>query len=204
MPTEASASATLARTDREGRHVDAAGDQFVDPAHDVGHHHGAHVLHRQPGRRQHGVDRLLDGFLARVAVGDGLALHVGDRLDVGIGAHEQADLDREDHRDRAQLRVRPLVEGADAVVGLVQFQRAGEAEIDLARIDQRDHGGGAGRRLHPRLQVGGVGQRLGDRGADRVGHRALRAGAETDRLRQRLTGGTGDDGGGGQTDDRSC
>ena len=55
-----------------------------------------------------------------------------DGLDRRIRAHEQADPDRKDHRHGAKVGVRPLVEGADAVKRVVEFERVGKADVDLA------------------------------------------------------------------------
>src|SRR4051794_19610094 len=86
------------------------------------------------------------------------------------------------------MRVRSLVEGADAMERVVKLKRVGKAEVDLAGIDQRDAGAGAARRLHPGLDAAGFVEHFGDGRADRVGQCTLRAGADADRLRLRATG----------------
>ncbi len=121
-----------------------------------------------------------------------MAFHVLDGLDRRVVPHEQTDLDREHDGDGTQVLVRAPVEGADAVIGVIELERVGKAEINFPRIDQRDAGAGAARWLHARLDASGLVEHLGDGCADRVGQRALRAGADPDRLR--VCGGGEDDG----------
>ena len=127
-----------------------------------------------------------------VFAGEALTLYVVDALDRRVLAHEEPDHQRRAAHDQPDVRrVRERIAAADLLGGSAvcepQIDAVLDAELHLARVDERQHGAGPGVWLDDHLIPGGAAHHLGDAARQREIHGPGRIRAERDRFRQGLT-----------------
>ena len=183
--------ANLGPVEAIGGDVGAPLDQRVDALVEPRHWDHAHVLPRETGARQLAEDVVPAGEIGRIFARQALSLHVVDRLDRRVAAHDGGDHQgRAAHHQPQPGRVRERIAPPDLVGGAVEGETDVDgvvhAQLELAGLQHRQERAGARIGLHGELGRAGVGRHLGDGAADDVENAARRIGAD---VRRRLRGG---------------
>ena len=189
----------LRRIQRVLSDVGAVLQEGIDAVVDSVHGHHLDVAPAEPGAREVTEHVVPDREMRTVFTGEALALDVVDGLDRRVLPHEEPDHQRraahhEPHVGRVGERVATADLMSGAAVGEPEVDSVLDAELHLARIDERQHRAGPGVRLDGHLIAGPAAHDLGDAAGQREVHRAGGVGPDGDRLRQGLALRDGPDG----------
>ena len=141
------------RADGVGGDVGPALDQRVDPFVDGGDGHDFDVIPSQAAVRERTEDVVPNGELRRIFAGDALAFNIADGFDRRIFLDDQTAAQRRAAHDQTGASdMRKWISSANfkllPLVNHSHVNRVYNAEVQLAAIEERHKGAGAGVGLH--------------------------------------------------------
>ena len=167
--------------------VGAALDERVDAVVDGVDGNDLDVVPGQSRAREVAEHVVPDGEMGPILAGEALALDVVDVLDRRVLPYEQTDHQRRPaHHQPHVCRMRERVAAADLLgrpaIGQPEIHRVLNPELQLAGIDERQHGARARVRLDDHLIPGPTAHDLGDAAGQREEHGAGWISPDGDRL----------------------